>query len=94
VHRISSNTQLGSADALDLGQIAISQIVEYATFMGVESAFVSELTKAGPDKINLLSQDQLRKFKIVTSEFMTNWEIKAAEGHFYLVAATKRKRIP
>ena len=89
VHRISSNTQLGSADALDLGQIAISQIVEYATFMGVESAFVSELTKAGPDKINLLSQDQLRKFKIVTSEFMTNWEIKAAEGHFYLVAATK-----
>ncbi len=72
VRRISSNTQLGSADALDLGQIAIALIAEYATFMGVEPAFVSELTKVGPAEINILSDDQLRKFKISSSEFTTN----------------------
>ena len=88
VHRISSTAPLDSADALDLGQIAIAEIVEYSVFMGVEPSFVSRLTEAGPDEINLLSHDQLLKYKIISNLFTTKWEMKAREGHVYLMSST------
>jgi hypothetical protein len=89
VHRISSTASLDSTDALDMGQIVIAEIVEYATFMGVDPAFVSQLTQAGPNDINLLSYDQLLRYKIISTLFDTKWEIKAAVGHFYLMSATE-----
>jgi hypothetical protein len=89
VHRVSSIAPLASADALDLGQIAIAQIGEYAVFMGVTPGFVSELTQAGPNEINLLSHDQLLKYRIISSLFTTKWEIQAKAGVFYLLGATE-----
>jgi hypothetical protein len=80
---------LDPAQALDLGQIAIAEIVEYSAFMGVDPSFVTALTAAGPDQINFLSQDQLLKYKIVSKAFTTEWEIKARQGRFYLVGATE-----
>ena len=88
VHRGSTNARLDPAQALDLGQIAIAEIVEYSAFMGVDPRFVTALTAAGPDQINFLSQDQLLNYKIVSRAFTTEWEIKAGEGHFYLVGTT------
>jgi hypothetical protein len=90
VHRVSTNPPLDDpAQALDMGQIAIAQIVEYSASMGVDPSFVTALTAAGPDQINLLSHDQLLKYKIVSTPFTTQWEIKAREGHFYLMGTTE-----
>jgi len=89
VHRVSTNARLDPAQALDMGQIAIAEIVEYSAFMGVDPSFVTALTAAGPDEINLLSHDQLLKYKIVFMPFTTQWEIKVREGHFYLMGATE-----
>ena len=88
VHRVSTSAPLDAAQALDKGQIAIAEIVEYSAFMGVDPSFVTALTAAGPDQINLLSHDQLLKYKIISTPFMTQWEIKVGEGHFYLMGAT------
>ena len=89
VHRVSTNAPLDPAQALDMGQIAIAQIVEYSASMGVDPSFVTALTVAGPDQINLLSHDQLSKYKIVSAAFTTQWEIKVREGHFYLMGTTE-----
>ena len=67
----------------------IAEIVEYSAFMGVDPTFVTALTAAGPDQINLLSHDQLSKYKIVSAAFTTQWEIKVREGHFYLMGTTE-----
>lgn len=89
VHRVSTNARLDPAQALDMGQIAIAQIVEYSAFMGVDPSFVTALTAAGPDQINLLSHDQLLKYKMVSTPFTTQWEIKVQGGHFYLMGTTE-----
>jgi hypothetical protein len=89
VHRVSTNAPLDPAQALDMGQIAIAEIVEYSAFMGVDPSFVTALTAAGPDQINLLSHDQLLKYKIVSTTFTTQWEIKVREGRFYLMGTTE-----
>jgi hypothetical protein len=89
VHRVSTNARLDPAQALDMGQIAIAEIAEYSAFMGIDPGFVTALTAAAPDQINLLSHDQLLKYKIVSAPFTTQWEIKVREGHFYLMGATE-----
>jgi hypothetical protein len=89
VHRVSTVAPLESAQALDMGQIAIAEVVEYSAFMGVDPNFVSELVAAGPNEINILSHDQLLKYKIISRLFTTKWEIKARYGLFYLMAATE-----
>ena len=89
VHRVSTTARLDPAQALDVGQIAIAEIVEYSALMGVDPSFVTALTAAGPKQINLLSHDQLLKYKIVSTPFTTQWEIKVREGHFYLIGTTE-----
>ena len=89
VHRISSASPLDSASALDLGQISIAQIAEYAQAMGIGPSFVSAMMEAGPNDINLLSQDQLLAAKIISPSFSTQWEIKVRDGHFYLLSSTE-----
>jgi hypothetical protein len=90
VHRVSTNPPLlDPAKALDMGQIAIAEIVEYSAFMGVDPSFVTALTAAGPHQINFLSHDQLLKYKIVSTLFSTQWEIKVQGGHFYLMGTTE-----
>src|SRR5271165_4240580 len=43
VHRVSTTVPLTSAEALDMGQISIGQIVEYVSYMGVKTNFVTVL---------------------------------------------------
>ncbi|SEE46347.1 hypothetical protein SAMN05444161_5844 [Rhizobiales bacterium GAS191] len=88
VHRVSTNAIMSSKEALDIGQITIGQIVEYSAYMGVRPEFVTELTRASPENLNLLSQTKLTELHVVTPRFATTWEIKAAEGQFYLLGTT------
>jgi hypothetical protein len=71
VHRISTIALLESTQAFDLGQIAIAELVEYSSFMGVDPNFVTPLTAVGPDEIKILSYDQLLKYRIVSTLAMT-----------------------
>lgn len=89
VHRVSSASPLDSTSALDLGQISIVEIAEYAEFMGIGTRFVSTMMEAGPNEINLLSHDQLSQYEIITKAFSTQWEIKVRDGYFYLLSATR-----
>ena len=89
VHRISSASPLDAVSALDLGQISIAEISEYAQAMGIGPGFVSAMMEAGPNDINLLSHDQLLSTRIISPLFSTQWELKANEGHVYLLSSTE-----
>jgi hypothetical protein len=72
-----------------LGQISIAEISEYAQAMGIGPGFVSAMMEAGPNDINLLSHDQLLSTRIISPLFSTQWELKADEGHVYLLSSTE-----
>jgi len=90
VHRVFATRPLDNPDeALDVGQIVVADIVKYAESMGVDPSFVTAMTAKGPRDINILSHDQLLKYKIISMPFTTQWEFKAMEGHFYLSGTSK-----
>jgi hypothetical protein len=89
VHRVSTSVPLTSSEALDLGQITIGQIVEYVSYMGVKTEFVTVLTQTGSEDINLLSEQSMKDLNVTTSPFVTSWEIKAFEGRFYVLGTTE-----
>ena len=88
VHQVSTSDKLTSGQALELGQITIGEIVEYASFMGARPEFIYELTRAAPTEINLLSATTLQNLNVTTPRFKTDWSIKSVQGTFYLLAAT------
>jgi hypothetical protein len=89
VHRFSTDANLSSNEALDLGQIQMSQISEYIAYMGVAPKFANEMVRSPASSINMLSQDQLRDLKVITPKFHTDWEIKTSEGQFYVLGSTQ-----
>ena len=89
VHRMSATAGLTIAEALELGQIALGQIVEYVSYMGVKPEFVTILTQAGPSDITILLENRMSDLKIISSEFETEWEIKTSDEYFYVVSTTK-----
>jgi hypothetical protein len=88
VHRISTTASLTSREALEVGQITLGQIVEYVSYMGVRPEFVSELTRASSENINLLTPRQLKELRVVSTPFETTWEIKTKDGLFYMLGTT------
>ena len=89
VHRVSTTAPLTSSEALDMGQMTIGEIVEYVSYMGVKSEFVTVLTQTGSDDINLLSAQSMKELNVTTTPFITSWEIKAFEGRFYVLGTTE-----
>jgi hypothetical protein len=89
VHRFSANADLSSTEALDAGQIQMSQIAEYVAYMGVSPEFVNEMVRSPSSSINMLTQDQLRDLKVITPRFQTEWEIKTYGGTFYVLGSTQ-----
>ena len=89
VHRISTTVPLTSSEALEMGQITIGQIVEYASYMGVKTEFVTLLTQTGSEDINLLSEQSMKDLNVTTTPFITSWEIKAFGGRFYVLGTTE-----
>jgi hypothetical protein len=88
VHQISTGAKLTPSEALGLGQYSIGAIAEYVSFMGVAPEFVARLTRTGPDKIDLISTQELAILKVTTPAFTTDWRIKSVDGGFYLLGAT------
>ena len=88
VHQVSTSINLTSGQALELGQLTIGEIVEYASFMGAKPEFVYELTRTSPADINLLSPEKLQALNVTTPRFKTDWKIKSVQGVFYLLATT------
>ena len=88
VHRFSSDAKLSPNEALDIGQIQMSEITEYAAYMGVSPKFVTEMVKSSASSINVLSQDELTSLRVITARFSTTWDIKTMNENFYLLGAT------
>jgi hypothetical protein len=55
-----------SMDAFSAAQSMFGDLVEYVQKMGVDPAFVTEMSKADPDGMNILSYDVMLKYKILT----------------------------
>ena len=89
VHQVSLDTAISPTEALELGQVAMGAIAEYASAMGVKAQFVTELTRATPDGINLLSASKLAELDVTTPDFQTSWQIESFNGQFYLLATTQ-----
>jgi hypothetical protein len=89
VHRFSTDANLSSNEALDVGQIQMSQIAEYIAYMGISPKFVNEMVRSPASSINMLTQDQLKDLKVITPRFQTDWEIKTYGGAFYILGSTQ-----
>lgn len=72
-------------EALTMVQIANGEVVAYVRSMGVDPIFLTEMSKAGPETINALSEEKLREYKIVYEYKTENWEFETdAQGQFFL----------
>jgi len=72
-------------EALTMVQIANGEVVAYVRSMGVDPIFLTEMSKAGPEAINALSEEKLREYKIVYEYKTESWEFETdAQGQFFL----------
>src|SRR5271165_5377106 len=89
MHRFSTDAKLSPKEALDIGQIQMSEITDYAAYIGVSAGFVTEMVKSSPGSINVLTQENLTSLGVTTPRFATTWEIKTESGIFYLLGTTR-----
>ena len=72
-------------EALTRVQIANGVVVEYVRSMGVDPIFLTEMSKAGPETINALSEEKLKEYRIVYEYKTESWEFETdAQGQFFL----------
>jgi hypothetical protein len=91
VHMLSTQlVGMSAQTALQLGQKSIAALTSYVGSMGVKTEFVSELTRARPEQVNILSAEALRRLNVTTTPFTTTWQIKSLQGRFYLSGSTGR----
>jgi hypothetical protein len=91
VHMLSTQlVGMSAQTALQLGQKSIAALTSYVGSMGVKTEFVSELTRAQPEQVNILSAEALRRLNVTTAPFTTTWQIKSLQGRFYLSGSTGR----
>lgn len=72
-------------EALSLVQIASGAVVEYVRSMGADPIFLTEMSKAGPNTINALTEDQLNSYRINFTMKTESWSYETdAQGQFFL----------
>ncbi|HEV7689744.1 MAG TPA: hypothetical protein VGO52_02935 [Hyphomonadaceae bacterium] len=72
-------------EALSMVQIANGAVVDYVRSMGADPIFLTEMSKAGPDKINPLTEDQLNAYHINFAMRTESWSYETdAQGQFFL----------
>jgi len=83
VHRFSSPSK--DQQALDVAQIMSASIVQYIRDMDVDPSLFSAMTSAGSDSIRILSQAQLKQWKVINNGYeKTTWSVETAENALYL----------
>lgn len=94
VHRFSApGLAMTGEMALDTSQVLTGELAGYVSAMGVRPEFIQQMSKSGPNEINLLTQQQLADLNVVTRQYETTWEIKnTPEGEFYVLGATTDER--
>ncbi len=72
-------------EALAMVQIASGAVVEYVTSMGADPIFLTEMSKAGPNTVNALTEDQLNAYRINFKIGAEEWAYDTdASGQFFL----------
>jgi hypothetical protein len=72
-------------EALTMVQIANGAVVEFVRSMGVDPIFLTEMSRAGPEAVNALSEDKLKEYRIVYEYKTESWEFQTdAQGQFFL----------
>jgi hypothetical protein len=72
-------------EALSLVQIASGAVVEYVRSMGADPIFLTEMSKAGPNTINALTEEQLNAYRINFTMRTESWSYETdAQGQFFL----------
>jgi hypothetical protein len=73
------------SEALSMVQIASGAVADYVRSMGADPIFITEMSKAGPDKINPLTEDQLNAYRINFTMRTESWSYETdAQGQFFL----------
>ncbi len=72
-------------EALSLVQEASGAVVQYVQTMGANPVFLTEMSKAGPDAINPLSEEQLDAYRINFVMRTESWDyLTDTHGQFFL----------
>jgi hypothetical protein len=72
-------------EALSMVQIASGAVVEYVRSMGADPIFLTEMSKAGPNTINPLTEEQLNAYRINFTMRTESWSYETdAQGQFFL----------
>jgi hypothetical protein len=72
-------------DALALVQEASGAVVEYVRSMGADPIFLTEMSKAGPNAINALTEEQLNAYRINYVVRNESWTFETdSQGAFFL----------
>jgi len=72
-------------EALAMVQIASGAVVEYVRSMGADPIFLTEMSKAGPNTINALTEEQLDAYRINFTMRTESWSYETdAQGQFFL----------
>lgn len=72
-------------EALALVQIASGAVVEYVRSMGADPIFLTEMSKAGPNTVNALGEEQLNAYRINFTMRTESWSYETdAQGQFFL----------
>ncbi len=72
-------------EALSMVQIASGAVVEYVRSMGADPIFLTEMSKANPNTINPLTQQQLDAYRINFTLRSESWAYETdSEGQFFL----------
>jgi hypothetical protein len=71
--------------AVAMVQVANGAVVEFVISMGADPIFWTEMSKAGPDAINALTEDQLNAYRINFTMRTESWSYETdAQGQFFL----------
>jgi hypothetical protein len=72
-------------EALAMVQIASGAVVEYVRSMGADPIFLTEMSKAGPNTVNALTEDQLDAYRINFTMRTESWLYDTdTQGQFFL----------
>jgi hypothetical protein len=72
-------------EALSMLQVANGEIVEYVRTMGADPVFLTEMSKAGPQTLNALTEEKLNAYRINFTHRSLSWSYETdAQGQFFL----------